>query len=380
MLSARSNGQIKNTKKTMLLTRLTSSPYFYTILYIAVVSLLAFNLFEIVYLLIHKRNRERSEPKKEQLKRNISTAIITEDDPSGVLPKPLTTSDFEAYTEAASSVIESFEGEIAERAAQLVYKFGIDRHYKELFRSPLWFKRAYAIDMLSSLRLKKNLEFFPAVFKRETSDAVKYRLLYGLSLLPRGKDDIYSLTSQLSGLPYLTAKYNEDIFFNIITVLKNAGKEEEFGIFLRQIMTDSGIRVKVKRDCLSACHAAGYKQAGLIAMEYYRTLHDEPGIAIVCIKILALMKDYTVLPEALGHKDWRVRLTVLKYAHLCDSDIRQPLKAMLHDPNYHIRLNSALALSRLGNEGLEILQSEKNSPDKFAADVAKYALAGARTA
>lgn len=364
----------------MFLTRLTSSPHFYTFLYIAVSLLAAFNICEILYLLAHKRRLEKTETKKELLKHRIATAIITMTEPSEALPKPLDSTDYEAYSEAASGIIESFEGEIAERASQLICKFEIDLYYKRLSGSFIWFKRAHAIETLSSLKLKKNREFFSAVFRSETSNAVKYRILYGLSLLVRSREDIYSLSKLLSTLPYLTAKYTEDVFFNAITALKNSGREEELGFFLKQIMTDSGIRTEVKRDCLSACQAAGCERAGLIVREYYRAFQHEPEMIIACIKTLVRMGDFAVLPEVLRHKDWRVRLTALKYAHLCNSDILPDLKALLHDPNYHIRVNAALALALLGAPGLEILRGESASPDKFAAEAARYALDGAGTA
>ena len=408
----------------MSLTRLTSSPHFYPFLYLAVCLMAAFNLLEIVFLLLHKRRLEREETKKELLKHRILTAITTVTEPSEVLPKPVSATDHEAYGEATSSIIESFEGEIAERASLLIRKLGIDLYYKRLSRNRIWYKRAHAIDILSSLKLKGNREFFLAVFKSENSDTVKYRILYGLSLLARGREDVYSISKMLASLPYLTPKYTEDIFFNIITVLKNSGKEAEFGFFLKGIMTDPGISTGVKRDCLSACHVANCEQAGPIVREYYNTFREEPEIIISCIKTLVGMGDFDILPDVLRHKDWRVRLKALKYAHLGNPDIApnanvllhdpayhfavlpgilrhkdwrvrltelryahlhsseifRILKPMLHDPNYHIRINAALALSRMGVRGLEILRGETASPDKFAADAARYALGGSEAA
>jgi|GEM_PF-1372004 len=408
----------------MFLTRLSSSPHFYTILYLAVCLMAAFNIAEIIFLLVHKRRIEKSEIKKEQLKHRIATAIISVTEPSEVLPKPASATEYDAYGEATSSIIESFEGEIAERASRLIYEFGIDLYYKRLSRNQIWFKRAHAIDILSSLKLKKSLEFFSAVFKSESSDAVKYRILYGLSLLIRGREDLYALSKMLATLPYLTSKYTEDIFFNAISSLKNAGNEDDFGLFLKRIIADPGIPVTVKRDCLSACHIAGCERAGSIVKEYYDAFQEEPEIIIACLKAMVRMGDFSALPEGLRHKDWRVRLTALKYAHLTNPAIApdpktllhdpdyhfavlpgilrhkdwrkklaelksahlsspemlRDLRKLLHDPNYHIRINAALALSKMGARGLEILVEEAASPDKFAADAASYALSSAGNA
>ena len=408
----------------MFLTHLTSSPHFYTYLYIAILLLAALNVFEVVFLLLHKLRREKAEAKKEALKRRIAAAIITVAEPAGTLPEPKTLMEYEAYSETAASIIESFDGEIAGRASRLISIFGIDSYYRSLLNSRIWFKRAHAIDSLSSLKLEKNREFFNAVFESETSKEVKYRIIYGLSLLVRTTGDIYLLSKMLAALPYLTAKYTEDIFFNILTVFKNAGREEEFGLFLRQIMTDLEIPVKMKRDCLSACHAAGCERSGVIVREYYKAFLDEPEVVIACIRTLVGLGDFDILKETLRHKDWRVRLAALKYAHLGNPDIRpdhetllhnpdfhfavlpgvlrhkdwrarltnlkhahlhsseilRELKPLLRDPNYHIRLNSALALSRFGAPGLEILREEAASTDKYAAAAAKYALDGAGAA
>ena len=138
--------------------------------------------------------------------------------------------------------------------------------------------------------------------------------------------------------------------------------------------------MKVKRDCLSACPSFGDERAGIIIREYYTAFRNEPEMIIACVKTLARMGDFTIIPEVLRHKDWRLRLTALKYAHLCGSDVLPDLKTLLYDNNYHIRLNSAQALSRLGAPGLEALREGIASRDKFAADAAKYALDGAKAA
>lgn len=408
----------------MFLTSLTSSPHFYTFLYISVFFLAAFNICGILVLLLHKHRLENIEARMEVLKRRITTAIIDVTDPAEVLSAPLSHTDYEAYSEAASSIIENFEGEIAERAEQLIYKFKVPDYFRTLCRNHVWFKRAHAVDTLARLKLKKNREFFLAIFRSETSAEVKYRIIYGLSLLASNREHLLSIAGLLSSLPYLTAKYTEDVFFNTIISLRNCGHQEEFDFFLEAIRTDRSIPAKVKHDCLSACHVAGYEESARVIKEYYGTFTDEPEIVIACIKVLAGMGDLTLLPEALQNKDWRIKLTALKYAHLCKPDIQpndrtllhdpayhfsvlpdilknkdwktrlaalkqahlgnsevlQKLRPMLHDANYHIRINAALALSRMGVRGMEILRDETTSPDKFASDVSRYVLGGSRSA
>lgn len=364
----------------MVLTSLTSSNHYYTVIYAAIALLAAFNIFEIVFLIAHKRRKEREEKEKELLKHSVATALITEDDPSISLPEPERDIQFEAYAEAAASVIDSFEGEVATRATRLIIEMNVDLYFRRLYGHRLWYKRSHAVDVLAALKLKSNREFFSAVFLMEESPDVKYRIIYGLSTLVRDQADLLEISGMISSLPYMTSKYNEDIFFNAITALKLAGKEEEFGSFLRGIMNDDGIRTLVKRDCLSACRLAACEKAAPLVKDYFAAFGHEPEILIACIRTLVSMGEISLLPEALRHNDWRVRLAALKHAHLCGPEALPEMVAMLRHKNYHVRLNAALALAKHGPEGLAALREASVSQDKFAADAARFALDSGRSA
>lgn len=358
-----------------MLEYLTQSPHFYEYVTYGVLFLGAFNAAEVLFLLYNKARVERSERRRAELKRLASTALITSTSPAEVLPPPVTEDDFSAYSEAVASVLDSFEGEIAERATMLIARLGIDAHYKRLARHPTWYKRGNAIDILSSFHQKSNREFFLAVFRSEPSLDVKYRLLYGLSRLVREHGDIKTLAHLLSTLPYLTAKYTEDIFYNIITNLKAEHKEDEFGLFMKEMLHDKEVLTLVKRDCLSACYAASCGKGRDLLRQYYEAFSGEPEILIAALKALARIGDLSLLPGALAHGDWRVRLTALKYAHLSGAYLLPELRAMLRDPNYHVRIASALALARSGPKGLMALRTAERSTDKYAAEAAAYALA-----
>lgn len=353
---------------------ITSSSHFYEYVSLAVLLLAAFNVFEILFLLYNKARVERSEKKRRELKHLASTALITSTSPADLLPRPVSDDDYAAYSEAVASVLDSFEGEISVRAERLLTDLGIDAYYRRLARHPVWYKRGNAIDILSSFRLKANKEFFLAVFRSETSGDVKYRIIYGLSRLVREHDDILALARLLSSLPYLTAKYTEDIFFNIISSLKAAGKEDEFGLFMKETLRDPGVLPLVKRDCLAACYAASCEKSRGLLKDYYAAFPGEPEIRIAAIRALARIGDFSALPAALQDRDWRVRLAALKYAHLCCVEMMPEMRAMLRDQNYHVRLNAALALARAGDTGRSVLKAEEASEDKFAAAAAAYAL------
>lgn len=357
-----------------MLETITQSDHFYDYVTAAVLLLGVFNVAEILFLLYNKARVERAEMKRQDLKRLASTALITATDPAELLPRPATEEEFAAYSEAIASVLDSFEGEIAVKAVKLISDLGIDAHYRGLARHRVWYKRGNAIDILSSFKLKSNREFFLAVFRSEPSLDVRYRIIYGLSRLAREHADIRALARLLSGLPYLTAKYTEDIFYNIITALKASGGEAEFGIFMREIMRDKTVLSLVKRDCLTACYAASCEKGRGLLKEYYAAFPEEPEILMAAVKALARIGDFSVTPSAIRHPDWRVRLAALKYAHLCCLDMLPEIRALLRDPSYHVRLNAALALAKGGENGLAALREEAAGTDAFAAATAAYAL------
>lgn len=357
-----------------MLESLTQSPDFYDYVSVAVLFLAVFNAGEILFLLYNKSKVERSERRRQELKRLASTALITATEPAELLPKPSHEDEYAAYSEAIASVLDSFEGEVAEKAAKLITQLGIDVHYRRLARHRTWYKRGNAIDILSSFRLKSNKEFFLAVFRSETSNDVKYRIIYGLSRLSREHADIEALAHMLSTLPYLTAKYTEDIFYNIISALKAEGKETEFGLFLKDILHDDTVLSMVKRDCLTACFAASCERGRGLLKEYYAAYPQEPEILIAAIKSLARQGDFSLMPEAMKNPDWRVRLAALKYAHLCCLHMLPELKEMLKDPGYHVRLNAALALAKGGEQGRAVLKEAAAGEDKYAAAATAYAL------
>ncbi|OGR77521.1 MAG: hypothetical protein A2X32_01230 [Elusimicrobia bacterium GWC2_64_44] len=357
-----------------MLEILTQSEHFYTYVTLAVIFLAFFNVAEVFFLLHNKAMVERSELKRQRLKRLAATALITSTSPAELLPKPVTEDDFAAYSEAIASVLDSFEGEVAFTATKLLTDLGIDAHYRRLARHRTWYKRGNAIDILASFRLKANREFFLGIFRSEPSLDVKYRILYGLSRLTREHSDIKALAHLLSTLPYLTAKYTEDIFYNIITALKAEDKENEFGLFMDELLHDQGVLNLVKRDCITACYAASCEKNRDLLKAYYEAYPSEPEILIAAVRALAKQGDFSVMPYALQHHDWRVRLAALKYAHLCCMGMLTEIRAMLRDPSYHVRINAGLALARGGGISRAALKEEAASQDKFAAAAAAYAL------
>lgn len=357
-----------------MLTQITDSPDFYNYLYLAILLLIAFNIAEVVVLLVHKARVERGQARKEKAKRRIADAVICQDDPCEGLRMPSDDVDHAAFGEALSSILESVEGEMADRAVKVIRRFGIDAYYRRMAAGRFWFKRASAVDVLSGFRLAENRQFFLEAFAQESEPAVKYRMLYALSFLVRDRADTMVIAARLASLPYLTSKYTEDIFFNIIATLKQIGKEDDFGEFMLGMMKDHDVPPLVKRDCLSACNAASCERSRPIVLAYYKEFPGEPEILIACIKSLAKLGDATLFGEALAHQDWRVRLAVLKHAEICGGGVIPAIRRLLRDPNYHIRVNAALALAKFGSTGTVILRVESRGKDRFAAEAAAYAL------
>jgi HEAT repeat protein len=56
------------------------------------------------------------------------------------------------------------------------------------------------------------------------------------------------------------------------------------------------------------------------------------------------------------------------------TQIIDPLRKLLYDANYHVRINSALSLAKMGEEGVDALVEETRSDDRFVRDVTQFAL------
>jgi len=101
------------------------------------------------------------------------------------------------------------------------------------------------------------------------------------------------------------------------------------------------------------------------------------GMRITCIRALGKMggaEMCDIISESMRDPNWTVRAVSVKNAHLCPEDVVTSLKIALEDGNYHVRINAATALGKMGDRGFDVIKEALVSKDRFTRDVAQYVL------
>ncbi len=100
---------------------------------------------------------------------------------------------------------------------------------------------------------------------------------------------------------------------------------------------------------------------------------------LLAIKILKQIPDndsHSVLMYLLTNKDWKIRAETLKDLDL--TVVRKgisKIEDLLRDPNWFVRLQAALAIKKLGAQGLQILSSQNPSNEPAAYEISQYVIA-----
>ncbi len=110
-----------------------------------------------------------------------------------------------------------------------------------------------------------------------------------------------------------------------------------------------------------------------------KDLHAEhKNLKIAAIRALGHFKSersIQLLLPLLNDLEWEVRATAARsLGYLEAKQALQPLSDLCRDTTWWVRMNSALALKRLGKEGEQLLREQKPEVDRYAYEIAQYAL------
>lgn len=304
------------------------------------------------------------------------------------LPIPGNEMEYDAFAEVAIDVMNSIAGETADRIRQMLMETGVVAHYirKSLNRS--WMKRIYAIERLGLFSLDHLKVLFVQRLATETSYPVRIRLVWSLSRVADA-EAVPLITQLLATEISVSSKFNEYIYGNMITSCRNKGLGRFVADYLRTLQTDMATPLSVKKDFIEACGSLELLEASEVIVEYCRH-SSRPEMSMSCIRaagrLVAAMGAeqghvhgvtrlwQEVIIPGLEDKDWRVRAVAAGAAAACPDIAIPHLKTLLHDANYHVRVNAGKALSASGPAGLAALSHEIGSDDRFARETARYLL------
>jgi len=284
-----------------------------------------------------------------------------------------------AYATLSSLCIERLESSSREdRALVQHYIRGarLVEYYRKRAGSSSLPKRFHAIKTLGYFALDELKPEFTGILEGDEPDEIKGAAVWALSRIA-DEEVLARITQTLSADISLSSKFNEYVFSNVIRSFKDKDITGAFIAFLKKLKGDRRVSPVLKRDVIEACGACGLVEASRPIVDLFFAADDQPAIKIACMRALGRLEceEYAgVVTSALFHNDWRVRSQAAQAASGCRDSAVPQLRLLLYDDYYYVRINAARSLLMLGQEGLSMLRSERDSDDPFVRDTVRFML------
>jgi hypothetical protein len=328
-------------------------------------------------LVMHKLYVERRARRNRRLREEF-TAVMAQRlfDSKVRVEKPRKDYEYEAWGDVIAEMMVGFAGETAEHLREEARKLGLDSHFREMAHSRSWIKRFVAVEKLGILRFPEFREIYKSKLTSEKDPRILAKAVWALSMVA-DESVPATINGVLKNPLFMSSKFTEFIYTNIITSLQERGWGESFKLFLEGMKADPEIPLVLKRDIVAACGMAQFYPARENIRDYFYHYHDSPEMRMACIRALERLSDsdaQQIIGKGLADEDWRVRAVAAKSAYICGDAQLAALKDVLKDKNYYVRMNAALSLAKIGMHGVEALTEATLMDDRFAADVSRYVL------
>lgn len=341
------------------------------------VVLFVVTLLLFVSLLFHKIHVERRARRLALLKECYLSELTRRFyDTQIPAPRPTNRLEFEALGGVLATMLVNVSGGMAEYVKRSIREIGIDAYYRRALSSRSWVKRFVALERLGYFRFPELKNVFTAVLESEHDPRLLAKAIWALSLIAE-IDDLPVINQGLQNPHSHSAKFNEFIYSNIIKAFREREQELQLVEQFERFVGDPSLPVMLKRDMIQACGIEIFYPVQALVTGCFRQFHDVPEMRIACIRALerfSAVDTEWLLLECLADDDWRVRGVAARSAHLYSPMVLPALTKLLYDPNYHVRINSARSLTRMGEAGLNVLVRETRSADRFVRDVSQYML------
>jgi HEAT repeats len=239
-----------------------------------------------------------------------------------------------------------------------------------------WIRRFIAVEKLGLMKLPEMKDLYRSVLQSEKDPHIISKTVWALSMVA-DESVLAEVNGFLKNPAFMSSKYTEFIYTNIISSFHAAGLDKSFLRFLAEAKDDHDLPLVLKRDIIAACGSAQFFPARKLVRDYFSSFHDSPEMRIACIRALERLSDVDalhILAEGVEDPDWRVRAVATKSAHICGEPVLGRLRGALRDRHYYVRMNAALSLAKLGPPGIAALSEVVREDDRFAGDVARYVL------
>ncbi len=341
------------------------------IIFLAITNLLLF-IFTVVHRIYVDRRDKKYREYYELYTQELIEAIFGEEK----ITPPKTSLQKEAFADVCVEMRRKFKGEVGEKAREFAEKYGVVDYLFKLSRSCIAYTRITAIEKLSYLGVERVRERIHELLSKEKNEWIRWRLAFCLSLITRDLKDVESIIEILSSLRFVSFKFMEFIWVNIINKFEEAGNIEELGKFIREKYMNDRKYIHILRAFAEAIGNLRLFSLSNIILEIYKTYGDDPIVRISCIRALGNMgyeNFCEIFMDNYRHSDWRVRAIASKYAYLCPYEIvADKLKELMSDESYYVRINAGKSLLFFGEQAKPVLEELLESSDRFTRDTARY--------
>lgn len=295
------------------------------------------------------------------------------------LPHPRHSLSVDALADVAVEQLALADRDCAERIRSELRICGVvDNLLERLKTSRSWVSRFHSLERLGFLKLPELRPIYLELLTKEKDLRIISKTLWALSYVAE-VDDLPLLTDFLGNTYFMSAKFNEYLFINLLGEFRRRLGDDKVVTVLETVLNDGNIPVLVKRDIIEACGKTGFSRCVTLVIDAFHRYREVPEMRITTLRAAGELSNDSVceiLGQSFSDEDWRVRVVASQYARKCPNSCVSCMEELLSDHNYHVRMNAARTLATRGEEGKLALTRALSGNDRFARDISRYALDG----
>lgn len=337
--------------------------------------LFAASLLLLVVMILFKIIVERREARRALLRQRFAEEMEEFLAWRGAIPVPTGIEEVSACADIAADILKRCSHKDALRLQDALVETGIPQRLAgEVTGQRSWTRRYQALERLGFLKIPS----LRPLYRRMAGDAdirIAAKAIWALSLVAE-PDDLPFILGTVTRIETLSSKFTEYLCANAVTAIATSRGDGAVMETVQEIM-EGDLPILIRRDLMESFGRIGFTPAVPLLLDAWRRSDDAPEIRVTVIRALGTMGSPAIgelLPNALADHDWRVRVVASNFAHLAAEKTLPLLEKLLTDRSYHVRLNAAATLARLGAAGREALHRALAGNDPYARDAARYHL------
>ena len=295
---------------------------------------------------------------------------------TGKVSEPKTKIEKEALGDVCIEIARKFTGKERDIALKIALEKGIVDYYIQKTRSPFLPTKVVYYEKLGFLKRREIKDQLKHDITRTRQEWAVGRMCFALSLITEEVEDVKFLVDKLSSLRFISFKFLEFIWVNIISNFRE--RLEDLLSFAETYLVEGLNRKEILRAFVESCGNLRLTQTVDFVLKVYGAYMEDSIMRLSCIRALGNMNFVNfinIFKENVNHPDWRIRAVLCRFAHLCPyEEIIDDLKTLVGDKNYYVRINAGKSLLFFRDRVRHVLEELLGSEDPFIRDTVKYLL------